>query len=178
MSLPDILWLNSGEIHSPLQDAPARWSCRDGVFSAWVGERLVAYHMLPAKSSLAQALERTQKRWRGYTFTENNDTPAIDLAQPPALALRGTPFQRAIWQALLGIPRGETRTYREIASAIGKPRATRAVGSAVGANPIAVIIPCHRVIRADGALGGYAWGVDAKIRLLQSEGVVIEEVSW
>lgn len=85
--------------------------------------------------------------------------------------LQGTPFQRRVWQALQGIPIGSTMTYQELAQSIGVPTAARAVGSAVGANGIAVVVPCHRVIRSDGGLGGYKWGLARKLALLESEGL-------
>jgi methylated-DNA-[protein]-cysteine S-methyltransferase len=86
------------------------------------------------------------------------------------LDLRGaTPFQRKVWGALQKIPRGETRSYQEIAAAIRRPLAARAVGQAVGANPLAIIIPCHRVIASNGSLGGYADGLPWKRRLLTLE---------
>ncbi len=85
------------------------------------------------------------------------------------LDLRGTVFQRRVWQALRRIPRGETRSYGEIARAVGRPSAVRAVGAACGANPVALLVPCHRAVRADGGLGGYAWGLDRKRRLLALE---------
>lgn len=84
--------------------------------------------------------------------------------------LTGTPFQKTVWAAVLEIPYGETRTYLDIAVAIGQPKAVRAVGSALGANPLAVTIPCHRVIRSDGLLGGYRWGIHRKKALLIKEG--------
>lgn len=83
----------------------------------------------------------------------------------------GTLFQQKVWSALLKIPKGQTRTYEDIAHSIGKPRAVRAVANAIGANSLPVIIPCHRVIRKDGSLGGYRWGVDTKRMLLKGEGV-------
>ena len=85
------------------------------------------------------------------------------------LETRGTPFQRRVWDALRRIPRGETRTYSEIAQAIGAPAAVRAVGGACGANPVALVVPCHRAVRRDGGLGGYAWGLPLKKRLLEIE---------
>jgi len=91
-----------------------------------------------------------------------------NLARVP-VDLRGTVFQRRVWQALSRIPRGETRTYGEIARAIGNPAAVRAVGSACGANPVALVVPCHRAVRTDGGLGGYAWGIARKKRLLELE---------
>jgi epoxyqueuosine reductase len=87
------------------------------------------------------------------------------------LDLRGTPFQRDVWETLLHIPYGETETYGEVAQAIGRPGAARAVGRAVGANPIAVIVPCHRVVGRDGSLTGYGGGLDKKVALLKLEGM-------
>ena len=81
----------------------------------------------------------------------------------------GTPFQQAVWQALLSIPQGATCSYGELAAAIGKPSAVRAVGSAVGRNPISILIPCHRVVGSQGQLTGYAGGVWRKTALLQLE---------
>ena len=85
------------------------------------------------------------------------------------LDLRGTPFQQKVWNALLEIPYGETRSYAELARGIGEPKAFRAVGAANGANPVAVIVPCHRVISSGGGLGGYGGGVPLKRRLLALE---------
>ncbi|MEO0033208.1 MAG: hypothetical protein RIS94_2966 [Pseudomonadota bacterium] len=85
------------------------------------------------------------------------------------LDVRGTAFQEAVWQELRRIPPGETRSYAQIAAAVGKPGAVRAAGSANGANHVAVLIPCHRVVRSDGSLGGYAWGLDVKQALLDRE---------
>jgi AraC family transcriptional regulator of adaptative response/methylated-DNA-[protein]-cysteine methyltransferase len=82
----------------------------------------------------------------------------------------GTAFQEAVWRELRRIPSGETRSYAQIAAAIGQPKAGRAVGTANGDNHVAVLIPCHRVIRSDGTLGGYAGGLDRKRQLLAAEG--------
>jgi AraC family transcriptional regulator of adaptative response/methylated-DNA-[protein]-cysteine methyltransferase len=90
------------------------------------------------------------------------------LARLP-LDIRGTVFQRRVWDELRRIPRGETRTYRQIARAIGAPAAVRAVGSACGANPVALAVPCHRAVRTDGGMGGYAWGLQRKRKLLALE---------
>jgi len=89
-----------------------------------------------------------------------------------ALDLRGTDFQIACWRALLAIPYGETRTYGDIARAVGKPNAFRAVGMANNRNPIAIVVPCHRVIASDGTLCGYGGGLDVKQKLLQLEGAL------
>ena len=93
-----------------------------------------------------------------------------EVTDPPVpLDLRGTPFQLEVWEALRTIPRGETRTYTEVAAAVSRPRAVRAVGRACGANPVALLVPCHRVV-ATGGLGGYAGGLERKQALLELEG--------
>ena len=85
------------------------------------------------------------------------------------LDLRGTEFQRRAWSAVAGIPYGETRTYTDIARTIGKPQAVRAVGAANGANPLPLVVPCHRVLGSDGSLTGYGGGLDVKQKLLEME---------
>jgi AraC family transcriptional regulator of adaptative response/methylated-DNA-[protein]-cysteine methyltransferase len=96
------------------------------------------------------------------------EAPGIGLNLP--LDLRGTAFQERVWQALQSIPVGTTASYAEIAQRIGAPKATRAVAQACGANCLAVAIPCHRVVRSDGQLSGYRWGVERKRQLLEREG--------
>lgn len=96
------------------------------------------------------------------------DNPARQANLP--LDVAGTAFQQQIWAALRRIPAGETRTYAQLAQMIGRPKAVRAAGSACGDNNLAVLIPCHRVLRSDGSLGGYAWGLDRKKALLEREG--------
>ena len=92
------------------------------------------------------------------------------LAAPDLpIDVAGTAFQEAVWRELRKIPAGETRSYAEIAAAIGQPKAVRAVGTANGDNHVAVLIPCHRVIRSDGSLGGYAGGLGRKSKLLEME---------
>ena len=91
--------------------------------------------------------------------------PRVDLP----LDVRATAFQWKVWRALEAIPRGETRSYRDIARSIGAPRASRAVGRACATNPVAVLIPCHRAVRTDGSLGGYAYGLGRKRALLEVE---------
>lgn len=99
----------------------------------------------------------------------------VGLVEAPALGhdlpldIRGTAFQQRVWQALRELPAGETASYGGIAAAVGSPKASRAVASACAANPLAVAIPCHRVVRSDGALGGYRWGVERKQALLARE---------
>ncbi|HAL40009.1 MAG TPA: cysteine methyltransferase, partial [Polaromonas sp.] len=86
----------------------------------------------------------------------------------------GTAFQQSVWQALLAIPYGRTASYGEVSRRIGKPTAVRAVGAAVGRNPVSIIVPCHRVMGANGSLTGYAGGLDRKTALLKLEGALQE----
>lgn len=97
---------------------------------------------------------------------DGGDTSDIELD-----ILIGTDFQRKVWAALLTIPKGETRTYSQIAEQIGSPKAVRAVGSAVGVNPISILIPCHRVVPKNGSIGNYRWGSKMKKALLNYEGL-------
>ncbi len=92
-------------------------------------------------------------------------SPALDFP----LDVRATAFQTQVWEALRAIPAGETRTYRDLAVAIGNPRGARAVGRACATNPVSVVVPCHRAVRGDGGLGGYRWGLDRKRALLSIE---------
>jgi len=95
---------------------------------------------------------------------------------PPLDVSAGTGFQRRVWSALRKIPPGETRSYGQVAAAIDSPKATRAVGSACGANPIPVLIPCHRVLASGGRLGGFSGGLEWKKRLLLVEGVITPDL--
>ena len=107
------------------------------------------------------------KRYGKHKLVERK----IHVPETMECLLAGTPFQQAVWKALLAIPRGETISYQELARRVGKPKAVRAVGSAVGANPISPLIPCHRVLGSGGHMGGYYWGIGEKKLLLQEEGV-------
>jgi AraC family transcriptional regulator of adaptative response/methylated-DNA-[protein]-cysteine methyltransferase len=109
--------------------------------------------------------ERTVARVVGLVDGKRGGRSGLGLP----LDLRGTAFQRRVWEALLAIPRGETRSYAEVATAVGAKGSERAVGAACGANHLAVVIPCHRVVRRDGGMGGYRWGVERKERLLARE---------
>jgi len=108
-------------------------------------------------------LLRTEKELNEY-FSHKRKAFTVPLD------MRGTYFQKQVWEALLGIPFGETRTYGQLANQLGNPKATRAVGAANGRNPIAIIVPCHRVIGFSGKLTGFAGGFDAKDHLLKLEG--------
>jgi len=116
-----------------------------------------------------------QSRWPAATYRENPDAlaPWVQAAfsgtGEAALHLIGAPFQIKVWEALLRIPSGHVTTYSEIAGAIGSPRAVRAVGTAVGRNPVSWLIPCHRALRKSGGLGGYHWGLPVKRAMLAYE---------
>lgn len=121
------------------------------------------------KGSRQEAVAELQQRWGAAELYESPETtqPYVDQVFPPepqngkrsvTLFLSGTNFQIKVWEALLKIPPGHARSYGDVAQSIGQPGAARAVGSAVGSNPVAYIIPCHRVIRKTGALGNYHWG--------------------
>ncbi|QUY44248.1 methylated-DNA--[protein]-cysteine S-methyltransferase [Acaryochloris marina] len=128
------------------------------------------------------ALQLLQTDWpqaqitREQTATANVCAQIFHASQPSPLTLhlKGTNFQIQVWQALLRIPLGDLTTYQTLATAIGKPTAARAIGNAVGRNPIAYLIPCHRVIRGTGEMGGYRWGCDRKAALLGWEASQIE----
>jgi AraC family transcriptional regulator, regulatory protein of adaptative response / methylated-DNA-[protein]-cysteine methyltransferase len=131
-------------------------------------------------SNDAAALARLREQFPAADLTPRTDMAGMleqvlsSLTEHPAafdlpLDLRATAFQMRVWEALKCIPRGETRTYSEIACAIGQPTAVRAVGRACATNPVAVVIPCHRVVGSDGKLTGYRWGVERKKRLLELE---------
>ncbi len=107
--------------------------------------------------------------WLAGTVASVADTVSKPIDSRVRLDVRGTAFQWKVWRALQEIPAGETRSYSELARDIGSPTATRAVARACGANRLALVIPCHRVIREDGTLGGYKWGIERKKELLSAE---------
>ncbi|TCP38648.1 methylated-DNA--[protein]-cysteine S-methyltransferase [Rhodovulum marinum] len=124
----------------------------------------------------AAAFADLAARWPDATFVEAPDrvAPMVEAAfsrtGETRLHLIGAPFQIKVWEALLAVPSGHVTTYSEIARAIGNPKAVRAVGTAVGRNPISWLIPCHRALRKTGALGGYHWGLPVKRAMLAWEG--------
>lgn len=121
------------------------------------------------------AMSDLRSRWPKATYIENPDAiaawtkSALGLSGDTKLHMIGAPFQLQVWEALLRIPSGHVTTYSEIALSIGRPKAVRAVGTAVGRNPVSLLIPCHRALRKSGALGGYHWGLPIKRTLLAWE---------
>ncbi len=140
------------------------------------GKGLVALefdrHPVPRKKEKHVTWQGSQDATREYVGELNEYFAARRCEFTFPLDLRGTPFQLQCWRALLQIPYGETRTYADIARAIGRPRAFRAVGMANNRNPIAIVVPCHRVIASDGTLCGYGGGLDIKRKLLELEGAL------
>ncbi|GAB3833546.1 bifunctional transcriptional activator/DNA repair enzyme AdaA [Hymenobacter jeollabukensis] len=132
-------------------------------------------HLLDAaQPDEAAALQELRRNWPNATFEPAAERTAPLAArafaptagQPLHLLVRGTNFQVKVWEALLRVPAGQVVSYQHVARAIGQPKALQAVGSAVGANPVAVLIPCHRVIRKEGVLGEYRWGSATKKALI------------
>ncbi len=124
--------------------------------------------------ALAARFPHATLRQGGADFAQLLETVVAAVEAPGdfshiPLDVKGTAFQEAVWRELQRIPAGETRTYAQLAAAVGKPKAVRAAGSANGANNVAVLIPCHRVIRTGGGLGGYAYGLEIKRKLLEKE---------
>lgn len=174
MGMTASAWVNGGK------GATIRWA----VVPTSLGDMLVAAtDKGVCRLSFAEGREALAERFPAAELVEGGDDFAALLKQVVAaveapvngfghipLDVKGTAFQEAVWRELRKIPVGETRSYADIAAAVGKPKAVRAAGSANGANNVAVLIPCHRVVRSDGALGGYAYGLPIKEELLKREG--------
>ena len=154
------------------------WGCFESLLgssaAAWTGQGICRLVFGSAAQSELFA-QQLQADWPAAQLIRDDAAIAQRIAPVVAgqgtvpLHVRGTNFQVQVWQALLNIPEGRVSSYGGIAKWIGRPKACRAVGSAVGDNPVSVLIPCHRVIRDSGALGGYAWGLERKIALLGRE---------
>jgi methylated-DNA-[protein]-cysteine S-methyltransferase len=157
------------------------------LFLAASGRGLVALEFdarLPGQQSIRPNPRHLREEAKGFRFEESARPMRLyvdELEEYFAgkrreftfpLDLRGTDFQLACWRALLAIPYGETRSYADIARAVRKPNAFRAVGMANNRNPIAIVVPCHRVIASDGTLCGYGGGLDLKRKLLELEGAL------
>lgn len=156
-------WLAQTRIDSPLGPLTLA-ATATGLGGVWFdGQRhhpgRLAVPDNPRQPWLQQAAEELQAYWRDATQAR------FSVPLDPG----GTPFQQAVWQLLRGIAAGQHRGYGELAAALGRPTAARAVGAAVGRNPLSIIVPCHRVLGASGALTGYAGGLDRKRDLLRRE---------
>ena len=118
-----------------------------------------------AQAEIVRASEGNEAWLREIVRRVEGNAPSVDLP----LDVQATAFQRRVWQELQKIPRGATRTYTQVARALGKPRSVRAVARACATNPVSIVVPCHRVIRTDGTLAGYRWGLQRKEKLLERE---------
>ena len=114
------------------------------------------------------AIEKTKTQLTEY-FDGNRQEFDLDIE------LRGTDFQKSVWNVLRTIPYGKTMSYAQVAAAAGRPKAQRAAGSNIGKNPLLIVVPCHRVIKADGSLGGFGAGIENKIILQEIEGILRDE---
>jgi len=149
--------------HWTYYESPLGWLCLSGngssIASLVMMDAPPSKYYSPVPDYLNFAVEQMEEYFAG---TRKQFELKLDIRS-------GTDFQRNVWQYLLGIPYGKTTTYSRIAEDLGDAKAVRAVGRAIGANPIGIIIPCHRVIGVDGSLTGYAWGVSRKKKLLELE---------
>ncbi len=173
MGMTASAWVNGGK------GVAIHWA----VVPTSLGDMLVAATIKGVcRLSFAEGRAALEERFPAATLIEGGDEFAALLGQVVAaveaptdgfdhipIDVKGTAFQEAVWRELRRIPSGETRSYSDVAAAVGKPKAVRAAGSANGANNVAVLIPCHRVVRSDGTLGGYAYGLPIKEELLKRE---------
>lgn len=150
-------------------------------FIATWHNNVIAFSFVDELKSSEEAADYLNKRWQQTDLYLNN-VMAIDIVrasfsshQPNvSVCLCGTPFQNIVWNALIKIPLGSTVAYSDVAKAVGMPKAVRAVASAIAANEIAVLIPCHRVKRIDGSIGQYRWGVHTKLAILEYENLYLK----
>jgi len=152
----------------------------DRVLVAFTTRGLCALRLLETRTVQAEVADLRRKFPRAEFVEDRAAAEALirqinavlegrQEARSIALDLQGTPFQKRVWQTLLKVPRGTTWSYSQLAEKIGNPRAVRAVASACARNPVGLIVPCHRILRCDGSLGGYYWGAERKRALLDME---------
>lgn len=170
--------MTPGEYARQGEGLTVRWGWCDSVFGpvlAMATERGLCGLAFAAETGRAAAMADLRGRWPLATFIEDRDAvagwteAALTGTGEARLHMIGTPLQIKVWEALLRIPSGQVTTYSEIARSIGHEKAVRAVGTAVGRNPVSLLIPCHRALRKSGALGGYHWGLPVKRTLLAWE---------
>ena len=154
-------------------------------FIAWT-KRGICHLGFVDNDATENALASLRQDWSGATFIHDPQRALLIAAkvfnaapstQPLYLLLRGTNFQIKVWEALISVPPGKVVSYTQLAKYAGAPKACRSVGTAIGKNNIALLIPCHRVIRETGEIGGYRWGADRKVALLAREGVQFDPES-
>lgn len=175
MAMPPGVWRNRGEgIEMTWGAAPSPFGTAVLVTTEY---GLAGIGFADEDSTIEQAFEDLRARWPNASYTRSDrriapvaarvfDPPKWDPKQPVRVVLIGTDFEVSVWETLLRIPVGKAATYSEVARQIGRPSAARAVGAAVGKNPISFVVPCHRVVGAAGALTGYHWGLPRKRAIL------------
>lgn len=182
MAMPPGVWRNRGEgIEMTWGAAPSPFGTAVLVITEY---GLAGIGFADEEMSIAEAFEDLRRRWPNAGYTRNDaaiapvaarvfDPGRWNPSQPVRVVLIGTDFEVSVWETLLKIPVGKATTYSEVARRIGRPAASRAVGAAVGKNPISFVVPCHRVVGTSGALTGYHWGLPRKRAILGWESGVI-----
>ncbi len=162
------LLINYSFAESPFGNLIAASTPKGICYMAFYDEdETVAFSLLQQQFPNAAFAQKTDRLQQNALFIFQNDPARLDKIK---LHLRGTPFQLKVWEALLKIPMGKVSTYGSIAKRIEQPAAARAVGTAIGSNPVAFLIPCHRVIQSSGVFGGYMWGAARKTAMIGWEG--------
>lgn len=181
-SVPQTIGMDPATYRAGATGETLRWT----TFAASIGTIIVVASdrglaAVRIGASAGQVVAEVAKEFPGAELVEDADglrlvatavgrlARGLDATIDLPLDLKGTAFQARVWEALRRIPAGEVRSYAEVAATIGSPSAVRAVGTACGRNPAALVIPCHRVVRSDGGLGGYRWGLEVKRALLEAE---------
>ncbi len=175
--------MSPGEFANGGQGLTIRWGWFDSAFGPTLvmgtGKGICGM-AFAADAGADEAFADMQSRWPKANYIEEPDAlrdwagAALSMNGETKLHMIGAPFQLKVWEALLRIPTGHVTTYSEIAQSIGSPKAVRAVGTAVGRNPVSWLIPCHRALRKSGALGGYHWGLPVKRAMLAWESARVE----
>ena len=177
--------MTPGEVARLGDGLTVHWARFDGPFGGMVAmgtERGLCGLAFTDETGDEAAFADLTGRWPAATFVEAPDAvepwveAALSQSGEARLHLIGAPFQIKVWEALMAIPSGYVTTYSEIARAVGNPRAVRAVGTAVGRNPISWLIPCHRALRKSGGLGGYHWGLPVKRAMLAREALALDAI--
>lgn len=179
----NVIWLDARTAEESLayRAFASQWG---ELFALWHGDALCRLEFVDGDVERGSLLEEVTSLWgcapehldegdRRLTVLEQTlrNWPAPGDQSAPTLEVIGTHFQQSVWRFLLRSSPGQTFTYKQIAKRLGKPEAAQAVGRAVGRNPVAMLIPCHRVVPANGGYGGYRWGVSRKKRILEAEGL-------
>ena len=176
--------MTPGEFAAKGADLTIYWDWCDTPFGdalAMATDRGLCGLAFTAEDGRDAAMADMRSRWQDANFVQSHEniaplmSAALGLSGDLKIHMIGAPFQIKVWEALLQIPSGHVTTYSEIAQAVGHPKAVRAVGTAVGRNPISWLIPCHRALRKSGGLGGYHWGLPVKRALLAWEAARAEE---